>query len=301
MKNLLENILGKSHVCLAIASIMIATGIPRMHSFFFDSPKTQTLSFIQAIPIEFFLLLVIFFFGKNIGFKQVGFQKPVFKKFYWLIPEALFIGAVMFSINKKPEAASMKIILLLLVLAIMVGLYEELLSRGIVLHVLARTGKIEWAILGSGFIFGILHFSNFDGSNGVETFQQIIETFAAGVYTAVIALALRSVIPLMVTHFIYDFVLFKSTYFEEISHAIIPVEEVVQSTSLFDFTYYIVPIIYVLIAMIVYYFEKDNIKEYHEDLLKASNEKIKFSNKNIFQIVCVLSIVVLSINAFFCF
>lgn len=299
MKNLVESKCEKLHIFMLIGFMSTMVIVSGIVNYLSNTPEVVIIELIQAIPLEFFLVITVVFIGRLLGIKKMGFEKPLFNKFYWLIPEVLLIIVSIFSMNIKFEIVSIKTMVSLGILAIMVGIYEEFLSRGVVLHIFARMGKVEWAIIGSGFIFGMLHFSNFNGFNSVEIFQQIIETFAAGVYAAVITLSLRSIIPLIVTHFIYDFLLFIKMYFAECFHEDMIVKGSDQVSLLFDITAYIIPIIYLIIAMIIFYFEKDNIKEYQKELLENVDEKIQYSKLTIIQLVIIISVIIVGFNLFF--
>lgn len=295
MNNSLNHDLKKNNFRIMTVAILVATLLPSIYSYFMGTPTSQVMRLIQAIPTEIILVGIVFFLGSKVGLNAIGFKKPEVKKLYWLIPEVLLLFAILSSIASPAADPSPKVILQLLSLAVLVGIYEELLSRGIVLHVLARYGKVEMAIIGSGLVFGVLHFSSYDGTNGVATFQQIVETIAAGTYGAVIALALRSIIPLMFTHFLYDFFLFIRMYFEDMSTDPL-VQGASYTPSLLDFSNYIIPLLYLLVALVIYFFEKKNIKQYHQELQENAMNRQEISKGEIMVSICKLSGMIVGFN-----
>lgn len=278
-------------IALAIATTIL---IPAIYTLIWKLPTSEIDMLIQAIPTEIILILIAFFLGEKLELNRVGFKKPDCKKLYWLIPEILLLIAIIFSISAPEVAPWPKVIIELFFLAILIAVYEEFLIRGIVLHTLARFGKIELAILGSGIIFGILHFTHYNGINGVETFQQIVETFSVGIYSAVIALALRSIIPLIITHFIYDFSLFIKLYFKSLSVNLIT-PEIIQTT-LLDFSAYILPLAFLITAFTIYFFEKKNIKDYHKTLHKKYSNKKQVSSNLILKVITSLCFIIIGFS-----
>lgn len=256
---------------ICLVSVIMACLIPSIYKKILVAPTTQIEKLLYAIPIELFLVLIVLMISYKIGFKNVSLSLPKWKKLYWIIPEVLLIVTIVTTIEKPISQPSNFIIGKLLFLSILVGIYEELLSRGIILHILSRFGGVKRALIFSGVIFGLFHFSSFDGSNGVDTFQQILETAAAGIYAGVLTLTLRSLIPLIFTHIFFDFFQFVSAYFNDLNQT-----TVVNSVSpeLFDISCYILPLLYLLVALVIFMFERKNITEYVQELKSKSSEVV---------------------------
>jgi len=273
---MIKILLKEKKVLLAAALAML---LPILFTLITGKPENQVTKLLSAIPCEILLVIAIGYLCYTMGFKNVGLRKPKYLKLFYLIPELLLIFIIITTMIKVPSVAySNTVILKLLVLAMLVGIYEELLSRGLVLHLFARGKSPIIAIVCSGLFFGFLHISNFQGTNGIETYFQVVETIAAGIYGAVLTLTLRSIVPLMITHFLYDFFLFISLYFTSL-------EPVAKSTaaqaSIFSFSAYIMPLMYLFIAGVVYLIERKNIRNYVSEISdglknESSNYK-KFS------------------------
>lgn len=242
-----------------LIALLFAVILPIIFTIITGKPQNQVSMLISAIPSEFILTIVIGYLCYLVGFKKTGISKPLLSKLYYLIPEIILIMIILTMIKVPSVDYSITIILKLLVMAVLVGIYEELLSRGLVLHLFTQSRSPIIAIICSGLFFGFLHLSNYQVGNGLDTYFQIVETFAAGTYAAVMTLALRSIIPLIITHFLYDFFLFIGMYFSSFD----PITETFsQVTSIFSISAYIVPILYLMVAVVVYWREKDNIYEY---------------------------------------
>lgn len=94
-----------------------------------------------------------------------------------------------------------------LLLAIVVGVGEELVYRKVVLSSLLRTTSPRRAIVLSAVMFSALHVVNvFGGQSGVDTTRQLISTFVAGLAYAVMYLYTRRIAWLIVAHAMWDYV-----------------------------------------------------------------------------------------------
>jgi len=281
---------------ICFISVIIACLTPKIYKKFLGDPSTQTESLLHAIPIELFLVIIILIICYKIGFKNVSLSKPRWKKLYWIIPEIIIIIIIIITTIKKPVSEpSYLIVGKLLFLSILIGIYEELLSRGIILHIFLKFGNVKRAIIFSGIIFGMFHLSSFNGSNGVHTFQQIIETVTAGIYAGVLTLALRSLIPLIFTHTFFDFFQFVSMYFNSLDKVTV-VNSV--SPSLFDISCYFSSLLYLFIALVIYLFERKNIAEYTQEL-KSKSSEIIISNFEFYLNILVMIISIVAINIIF--
>jgi len=295
MNNKSTTLQSKFTKSICLISIIMACFISSIYKKILVTPTSQVERLLSAIPLEIFLLIIILMIGYKIGFKNVSLSLPKWKKLYWMIPEVLLILTILTTIEKPISQPSNFIIGKLLLLAILVGIYEELLSRGIILHILSRFGGVKRALIFSGLIFGLLHFSNFDGSNGVDTFQQILETAAAGIYAGVLTLTLRSLIPLIFTHIFFDFFQFVSMYFNDLNQTTV-VNSV--SPSLFDISCYILPLLYLLVALVVFMFERKNITEYVQEL-KSKSAEIVVTNFEFYLNILAIVISIITIHQFF--
>jgi membrane protease YdiL (CAAX protease family) len=119
---------------------------------------------------------------------------------------------------------------------LLVGLGEETMYRGIVLHAFLTTNRVRWAMLVSAIGFSLLHAVNVFGGVPLLTVPaQLISTFLFGFLLAPLMLKLNNIVPLMIFHWLWDFVLFVSplvgeqtyTYVSAIALINIPIEIIV--------------------------------------------------------------------------
>jgi membrane protease YdiL (CAAX protease family) len=96
---------------------------------------------------------------------------------------------------------------------VMVGIGEELAFRGILLHSFlgegASRGRVALAMLVSAVGFSLLHSINYFGGQSLPaTVEQMGYTFLWGLMFAPLMLRLKSIVPLMIVHWLWDFVQF---------------------------------------------------------------------------------------------
>lgn len=81
--------------------------------------------------------------------------------------------------------------------------------RGIVLHAFLTTNRVRWAMLVSAIAFSLLHAVNvFGGVALLGVPMQLIMTFLFGFLLAPLMLKLNNIVPLIIFHWLWDFVLF---------------------------------------------------------------------------------------------
>ncbi|WP_158263637.1 CPBP family intramembrane glutamic endopeptidase [Aliiruegeria haliotis] len=95
----------------------------------------------------------------------------------------------------------------ILLLVLFVGVFEEVLFRGILLHGFElRIGPVA-ALFASSFVFGISHYVNWiNGQSLAATHPQVIHAGLSGILYGAIALRTRSVWPGVLLHALWDFV-----------------------------------------------------------------------------------------------
>jgi membrane protease YdiL (CAAX protease family) len=84
---------------------------------------------------------------------------------------------------------------------LLVGLGEETMYRGIVLHAFLTTNRVRFAMLVSAIAFSLLHAVNvFGGVSLLSVPAQLIMTFLLGFFFAPLMLKLNNILPLMIFH-----------------------------------------------------------------------------------------------------
>jgi len=104
-----------------------------------------------------------------------------------------------------------ELILLFLLSSILVGAFEELLFRGVLLPLWlehrARTRReLFFGVIGTSALFALLHLVNLaQGASVGATVMQVGYSFLIGAMCAVVLLVCGSVVPCIVLHAVYDF------------------------------------------------------------------------------------------------
>ncbi|MBS9784115.1 CPBP family intramembrane metalloprotease [Candidatus Gracilibacteria bacterium] len=89
----------------------------------------------------------------------------------------------------------------------LVGFSEELVYRGVVFSTFLKDNKVK-AILVSAVIFSLLHAVNIlAGTDIIVIGAQLFMTFIAGLFFAFVRLKIENIIPIMLYHWAWDFVL----------------------------------------------------------------------------------------------
>ena len=93
-----------------------------------------------------------------------------------------------------------------ILLVILVGIFEETLFRGVVLHGFERRLGAVAALLISSVLFGAMHYVNWIGGQSLgATHQQVIHAALSGFLYGAIALRTRSIWPGVLLHALWDF------------------------------------------------------------------------------------------------
>jgi len=151
-------------------------------------------------------LIVIALLTRLRWWKTIGF-KPLHRRgdlLYFLIP------FVPMALNLIPgvQIESILYVSEVLVIALMVGFVEETIFRGLMLQALKPLGHWRAAII-TALLFGLTHAMNaLTGKSMLESMMQIGYAVAIGFAYAALALKKDVLWPLILAHFLTDFVFF---------------------------------------------------------------------------------------------
>jgi CAAX protease family protein len=159
--------------------------------------------------------IVFIFIIYEFNHKILKIHKPLIKSLLIILP------ALLISINNFPflpflsgNALITKPIYTILIFAITcisVGLFEELVFRGLILFfLLEKLSKnrrgIFVSIIISSALFGIMHLFNiFDGANVGATLLQVLYSFAMGIMWSIIVLKTKTIWLAVILHSLYNF------------------------------------------------------------------------------------------------
>lgn len=170
---------------------------------------------ISDIIIRLILILVLMFIVRSIGLSSfIGLRtkgKFIYSKRLVLI---LAIFASLFIMLNKSRLISVDIDLISLFLfsCLLIGLFEELWIRGIILPLLLRAieksdKRFLVAVLFSSLIFSILHYLNLfnEENNFADISSQVLFAFAVGVVFGALTLRIGNILPTSIFHGVFNF------------------------------------------------------------------------------------------------
>ncbi len=172
-------------------------------------------------PILILLNVVnIFFVMRFFGWRNAGFGRLDATQLIWLLPLLMLLaykwvvslGAMSAFPAASPEWRTFAFFGFV---TFLVGTGEELAFRGILLHSFlgdrsSRT-RVALAMLVSAIGFSLLHSVNYFGGEPLQdVFSQLAYTFRFGLLFAPLMLRLNNIIPLMIVHWLWDFVQFST-------------------------------------------------------------------------------------------
>lgn len=168
--------------------------------------QIQTVSFILSIIAGFFLMKKSGYSFSEYGFRSLPEESK--GKILWLLPLVL-VEASAFLVGLR-EGMTFAYVVSVLLFTLTVGINEEMYFRGLILKLLSIKGT-KFAVIVSSVIFGIVHLGNIAG--GADIFYTILQVlFAAlfGLVCAEIAIKTKSLLIVIVWHFVHDFIAYST-------------------------------------------------------------------------------------------
>jgi len=179
-------------------------------------------------PILILLNIInIFFVLRFFGWRNAGFGKLDASQLIWLLPFLLLlaykwfvsIGAMSAFLFGSPEWSTFAFFGFV---TLLVGTGEELAFRGILLHSFlgkpASRSRVALAMFVSAVGFALLHSVNYFGGEPLQDMLgQLLYTFRWGMVFAPLMLRVKNIIPLMIVHWLWDWVQFSTLISGEIA------------------------------------------------------------------------------------
>ncbi len=172
-----------------------------------DTTMSKTLIYFE-IAMTIFAIIVYLKYFKGQSFGKIN-KKPR-KLFVFTFTVMILIETIMIGILFSSKLADKDVSLIILIFAttILVGISEELIYRGIVLQAFLENNPKHKAILISSLFFSSLHSVNIlSGVTASGMLIQLLLTFLVGITLACIAVELKNLLPLIIYHALWDFLL----------------------------------------------------------------------------------------------
>ncbi|MBL1173588.1 CPBP family intramembrane glutamic endopeptidase [Pantanalinema sp. GBBB05] len=188
----------------------------------YGDPKMMTVFWLVLLGLN---LLNVFWVTRYFGWQAIGFRPLNRQQLLWFLPSiavlmAMWVVCLSGLSRAALSAAQWQLFAIAGFTTLLVGLGEETMYRGIVLHSFLTTGRVRWAMLVSAIGFALLHAVNvFGGVPLLGMPMQLIMTFLFGLFFAPLMLKLNNIVPLLIFHWLWDFVLFAAPLMGEQVHA----------------------------------------------------------------------------------
>jgi uncharacterized protein len=179
-------------------------------------------------PIMILLNIVnIVFVVRFFGWRNVGFGKLDATQLIWFLPFLLLLAYKWYvsigAMSAFPaDSPNWRTIAFFGFVTFLVGTGEELAFRGILLHSFlgkqSSRSRFALAMLVSAIGFALLHSVNYFGGEPLpDMLWQLVYTFLWGLMFAPLMLRLKNIIPLMIAHWLWDFVQFTTLVTGEVA------------------------------------------------------------------------------------
>jgi membrane protease YdiL (CAAX protease family) len=214
---------------IAICAAVIYTAIMGIGMFYMKTFLGITYGDPAMMNLFWFILIIVnalnvFWVTRYFGWQEIGFRPLIRKQLLWLLPSvsiliAMWVVFLSGLANASLSAAQWQLLAIAGFTTLLVGLGEETMYRGIVLHAFLTTNRVRFAMLVSAIAFSLLHAVNvFGGVLLIAVPMQLIMTFLFGFFFAPLMLKLNNIVPLMIFHWLWDFVVFAAPLVGEQTH-----------------------------------------------------------------------------------
>lgn len=196
--------------------VLAAPALMSAVAFGSDPSRTPQSAPLGQIPMEIALAASAVAILIFLGWARSGrlTSKPAWGGLWFAVPPALLTLALLFAgisnglqsgLDLSAVVAS-GFVTKVILLVVFVGIFEETLFRGIVLHGFERRFGGVVALFASCVLFGSMHYVNWvEGQSFSFTNQQVIHAGLGGLLYGAIALRARSIWPGVFLHALWDF------------------------------------------------------------------------------------------------
>lgn len=204
----------KSLLLATTYTFLMGIGMYLMYSIFNFQYATLGMINFFAFFLPLIILFTIVFCKKNFIWSEIGFQKTEKKHLLWLLPTLLAIITILiFSFQDASSLSGSQwfAIAVGLFMAMLIGVGEEVVYRGAVLHSFIKNRPVWIGMIISAVLFSLVHAVNvFGGMSTPDMLGQLQGTLITGLLYAPIAILLRNIWPLIIIHGLWDFSIVKT-------------------------------------------------------------------------------------------
>ena len=234
----------KNHVYFfSIALVFIAMGLLYFCSLFLfrpDNPRDygieQVLSYL--IPIVFTFTILLLLKGiKEVGFRKSNIWKGLYLGWFFLAAGVILFVSSYIGVDKTTlSSPSFGKLLAFTCVVFFVGVFEEVLCRGIILNTMinqwghTKNGIIK-SIIFSSLLFGLAHLINLIANPIliIATFSQIVYAFLHGILYASVYVRCRNLWAVIILHAVYDWLALGLYIFTPVQDVIVSKDTSIES------------------------------------------------------------------------
>jgi membrane protease YdiL (CAAX protease family) len=203
---------------IAVLAAVIYTVVMGVAMFYMNEFQGITYGEPQMLSVLWIPLVVLnllngFWVIRHFNWRAIGFRCLHRQQLVWLLPSIAVLTAMWVVLLAGLSQTSLtadqwQLFALTGFTTLLVGFGEEIMYRGIVLHGFLTSQNLRWAMLVSAIAFSLLHAVNvFGGLTLVSVPFQLLTTFLFGFFFASLMLKLNNILPLIIFHWLWDFVL----------------------------------------------------------------------------------------------
>ena len=202
---------------LIVAGYFVVFAYPAIHSskaFGHGESVSEVGSMISQLPLETGLVVSVLALIGILGWwRGAGFRKVNRPGLKFAIAPAIFtglllgVGAIFAEVNGSSiwQIVGVSHLLVLLLVTLFVGIFEECLFRGILFRGAGTKFGPLTVVLITAVIFGSMHYVNFIGGQALgETTVQVIHAAIAGFMYGMLRLMIGAIWPVILLHGFWD-------------------------------------------------------------------------------------------------
>ncbi|MDO4594395.1 MAG: type II CAAX endopeptidase family protein [Tissierellia bacterium] len=159
---------------------------------------------IFVVPLIIFICIYIKLKSEKSFIGDV--KKSIIMSLPLIAVQAVFLFNIYLGIKNR-SSISLKVLILIILVNLCVGFFEEIVYRGIIFSILLKKFRTKAAIFISSLFFGLAHFSNLVNNPKLinSTISQVIYAFMIGVFLCSIYINTKSLLGCCLIHFLVDF------------------------------------------------------------------------------------------------
>ncbi|PSB26062.1 hypothetical protein C7B82_20825 [Stenomitos frigidus ULC18] len=176
---------------MAVLAAFLYTAIMGIGMFYMKTVQGITYGDPAMMNLFWFILIILnalnaFWVTRYFGWQAIGFRPLDRQQLLWFLPSiavliAMWVVCLSGLSQTSLTAAQWQLFAVAGFTTLLVGLGEETMYRGIVLHAFLTTHRVRWAMLVSAIGFSLLHAVNvFGGVPLLSVPAQLVMTFLLG-------------------------------------------------------------------------------------------------------------------------